>query len=174
MSTLLHPNFIIAGVAVVFIAGLIYVIYRLFRSLNLLNRSFAKLGYVTREDAKLYFGEAADKVVDMNSTFSEQHQKMIEDGVRKALAESGDAMEGSLLKSQQDAGNILLKAQQDAIQIVESTKEDAKHYYERAISDAVDAIEWTLGQYMKTHMDVRQHEEIIDNLLKAYIHERKP
>jgi len=171
---LLPSNIIGVGAAVVSLVVLVFIIYRLFRSLNLLNRSFAKLGYVTREDAKMYFGEAADKVVDMNSSFSQQYQKMIEDGVRKALADGGNVMEGSLLKSQQDAGNILLKAQQDALQIVDSTKEDAKHYYERAISDAVDTIEWTLGQYLKTHMDVRQHEEIIDNLLKAYIHERKP
>lgn len=171
---LAQPYVIGVGIAAAILTVLAFIIYRLFHTLNLLNKSFAKLGYVTREDAKLYFGEAADKVADMNSTFYQQYQKMIEDGVRKVLAESGDVMEGSLVKAEQDAGTILLKAQQDALQIVDSTKNDSKHYYDQAILESVDTIEWTLEQYLKTHLDVKQHEDIIDNLLKAYIHERRP
>lgn len=167
--------YMIAAIAVaILLLVFSFIAYRLFHGLSNLNNSFAKLGYLNREDAKLYFGQAADKVADMNSSFSQQYQKMIEEGVRKALSASGDVMEGSLLKAQQDAGTVLLRAQQDAVQIVASTKEDADHYYSRAIAEAVDTLEWTLEQYLKTHMDVKQHEAVIDELLKAYVHERRP
>lgn len=172
MNTTSQP-FIFIALGVGLLLLLLVCIFIIYRRINSLNTSFAKLGYVNREDAKKYFGDAADKVSDMNSSFYQQYQKIIEDSVRKVLSESGQVMEGSLVKAQQDAGSIVLKAQQDAQQILASTKQDAKQYFERALSESVDAMEWALEQYLDEHLSLKQHETIIDKLLQAYVNERK-
>lgn len=154
--------------------GMVVFAVKLARTMKDLDNSFAKLGYLAREDAKKYFGDAADKVVDMNSSFYQQYQKMIEDGVRTVLAQSGEVMEGSLKKAQAEAGQITVKAQADAQGILQTAREDSRRYFDQAVSEAVDAIEWAMEQYIKDHVDVRQHEEIITKLIEAYINERKP
>lgn len=168
-----QPNlFVIILITVAFVIIIITTLIML-SMIRRLNASFAKLGYVTREDAKKYFGDAADKVVDMNSNFSQQYQEMIDSGVRKVLSESGEVMAGSLAQAQQEAGAVILKAQEDARQIMSATKADAEVYYNKALNEAVDAVEWTMEQYVKSHMDVKEHEEVIKRLLETYINERR-
>jgi hypothetical protein len=162
------------GVAAIVLIGLGIALFRMQRSLGKLHAAFAKLGYANREDAKKYFEEAADKVADMNRSFYAQHQKVIEEGVRKVLSESSLVVEETILKAQKDAGDIIIRAQQEGEQILASTRKDAQHYYDRAVEDAVDTLEWTLEQYLMGHMDIKQHEEVIIKLLQTYINERKP
>lgn len=167
------PLLVLCGCAALFVIGIVFVLVKLYLTTSELNKSFAKLGYVTREDAKKYFGDAAEKVVDMNSSFYQQYQRIIEDGVRKALSESGTVMEESIAKAQHDAGTIVVHAQANAQQILATAKQDSEQYYDRAVSEAASAMEWALEQYLKEHFDVHQHEQIIDKLLEAYINERR-
>ena len=138
-----------------------------------LNASFAKLGYVAREDAKKYFGDAAEKVTDMNSTFYTQYQEMIDAGVRKVLAESGQVMSESFSKAEKQAADIVLTAQQEARQIIESTQKDSNEYYKRALAESVDAMKWALEQYLNDHLDIRRQEDIVKSLIEAYVDERR-
>lgn len=162
------------GVAGLVVVVLVVSLFRVQRGLARLHGSFAKLGYANREDAKKYFEEAAQKVADMNDSFYAQHQKMIEEAVRKVLSESSLVVEETILKAQKDAGDIIIKAQQEGEQIRASTKRDAQRYYDQAVEDAVDTLEWTLEQYLMGHMDLKQHEEVITKLVSTYINERKP
>jgi hypothetical protein len=164
---------LIAGGAVLFVVVVLGLLLKLYKTTTDLSKSFAKLGYVNREDAKKYFSEAAEKVVEMNTNVYQQNQKLIEDGMRKALADSGQAMEGALAKSQQDAGAVVVKAQSSAQQIILTAQRDSEQYFDRSLSNAVSAIEWTLEQYTKKHLDVHQHQEVIDALLEEYINERR-
>lgn len=168
-----QPTLILAGIVSIALVIIIIIIIIILRMMHRLNSSFAKLGYVTREDAKKYFGDAADKVTDMNSTFYQQNQEMIDSGVRKVLEESGQVMAGSIAQAQQQAGNVILKAQEDARQIIASTKTEAQQYYTKALGESVDAMEWALEQYMKDNLNIKQHEDIITRLLETYINERK-
>jgi hypothetical protein len=163
-----------AGAAVLLVVGFIVFLYRVHHGLSRLQASFAKLGYANREDAKKYFEEAADKVTEMNSAYYQQQQKMIEDGVRRVLAESSQIIEQTLVQAQRDAGEIIIRAQQEGEQIRASTRQDAQRYYDQAVEDAVDTLEWTLEQYLMGHMDIRQHEEVITKLVDTYTNERKP
>jgi citrate lyase gamma subunit len=163
-----------AAVAVLLVVGFVVFMVRMQHGLSRLQASFAKLGYANREDAKKYFEEAADKVAEMNSSYYQQQQKMIEEGVRKVLAESSQIVEQTLVQAQRDAGEIIIRAQQEGEQIRASTRNDAQRYYDLAIEDAVDTLEWTLEQYLMGHMDIREHEEVITRLVDTYINERKP
>lgn len=167
------PILIIGAVLVVGLIATAIGVLVVAKMVNRLNSSFAKLGFVAREDAKKYFGDAAEKVVDMNSSFYQQYQSMIDEGVRKVLAESGNVMADSLAKAEQQAGSVILKAQENAQQILASTEQDAAAYYDRALSRSVDAMEWTLEQYMGEHLDITKHEEVIERLLEAYVNERR-
>lgn len=162
------------GVCGIVLIGLGTVLFILHRSVAHLNASFAKLGYITREDAKKYFGDAADKVVDMNASFTQQYQDMIEKAVKQALKETGQVMEGSIQKAQQDAAAVILKAQQDAQAILQSKQKEAERYFDRMIGNSVEAIQWTLEQYAREHFDVSEHEAIINKLLEVYLNERRP
>ncbi|MDB5182152.1 MAG: hypothetical protein JWP13_915 [Candidatus Saccharibacteria bacterium] len=161
-------------VAALLVLGMGIALYSLQRSLAKLHASFAKLGYANREDAKKYFEETAERVAEMNKSFYQQHQKMIEDGVRKVLSESSLVVEETLLKAHQDSGEIIIKAQQEGQQILESTRKNAELYYDRAIDEAVDTLQWTLEQYLMGHMDIKQHEEVITKLVSTYVNERRP
>lgn len=166
------------NLTLIVIVGIILLIMFVLLSLQFvmirrLNDSFAKLGYVTREDAKKYFGDASEKVVEMNSSFYNQYQEMIDAGVRKVLSESGHVMAGSIAKAQQEAGQVLLKAQEDARHIVDSAKTDSQQYYHRALSESIDTIAWALERYVNDSLDVKKHEEIVMKLLEAYVNERR-
>ena len=163
----------IAAVATILCVVAFVVFYRLFRSVKTLNNSFAKLGYVNREDAKKYFGEAADKVVDMNTGFNEQYQKLIEDAIKKAMLDSGAVMETTLIRAEQEAGAVVLKAQEHAQQILESAKKEATHFSDRAVGNAVDAISWSLEEYLRTDFSIGEHEDVIMKLLERYLNERR-
>lgn len=163
-----------AAVAVFLVIGLGVALIGVRSSLKKLHASFAKLGYANREDAKKYFEEASQRVAEMNESYYAQQQKMIEEGVRKVLSESSLVVEETILKAQKDAGEILIRAQQEGEQIRASTQKDAQRYYDQAVEDAVDTLEWTLEQYLMSHMDLQQHEDVIMKLVRTYIDERKP
>jgi hypothetical protein len=135
--------------------------------------SFAKLGYVVREDAKKYFDDAANKLVDTNAQFHGQYQQIVEEGTKVALADSSAALQHVIDDAHREAATIILKSQTDAYNVVAAAKNDAKKEYDQSLERAVDAIRWTLEQYVKQEFTIKDHERIITQLLESYVNERR-
>jgi hypothetical protein len=135
--------------------------------------SFAKLGYVVREDAKKYFDDAATKIVDTNSQFHGQYKQIVEEGTKSALASSGATMQEAIDKAQHEASQIILKAQTDAYNIVMASKNEARKEYQQSLDHSVDAIRWTMEQYVKQEFTIDDHQHIIRKLLETYVNERR-
>jgi vacuolar-type H+-ATPase subunit H len=135
--------------------------------------SFAKLGYVVREDAKKYFDDAATKIVDTNSQFHGQYKQIVEEGTKSALADSGATMQQAIDSAQREASGIIFKAQTDAYNIIASSKNDARKEYQQSLDRSVDAIRWTMEQYVKQEFNIDDHQKIIKQLLEKYVNERR-
>lgn len=168
-NTLLY----IGIVSAIFVIVLCFVLFKLIHSVKTLNSSFAKLGYVAREDAKRYFGDAADKVVDMNSGFNELYQAMITEAMKKAMSESSVAVEATLVKAEQEAGNIILNAQEQSKQIIEAAKKDSADISNRSLNETVDTISWAMQEYIHDNLSVQEHEDIVMQLVNKYLNERR-
>ncbi|HMR73050.1 MAG TPA: hypothetical protein PKD68_03530 [Candidatus Saccharibacteria bacterium] len=173
MNITTEPSIVLTIIIIISVLFVIIIVIVVAVMVHRLNTRFAKLGYVAREDAKKYFGDAAEKVVDMNSGFYEQYQTVIDSSVRKVLSDSGTIMAQTLGDAERRAGEVILKAQEDAKQITASAQAETEEYYERALSRSVDAIEWALEQYIHDSLDVRQHEDIVKNLVDTYVNERR-
>ena len=161
----------VLGIVALLFIGLAFFMYRVYHSVKDLHNSFAKLGYITREDAKKYFDEASSKAVEMYSRFYQQNQNMLEEGVRKVLSESGYIMGDSIAKAQKEASEIVLKAHHDARAILEDAKHGAKKQTEQSLDYAVGAIDWSLSQYLKEDFKLAEHERIIKKMLEVYLDE---
>lgn len=135
--------------------------------------SFAKLGYVVREDAKKYFDDASTKLVDTNTQFHGQYKQIVEEGTKSALADSGQVMQQAISSAQREAATIILKAQNDAYNIITSSKNEARKEYQQSLDRSVDAIRWTLDQYVKQDFTIEDHQQIIKKLLESYINEHR-
>lgn len=157
---------------VALIIGLVLLIVRLIFMVRSLNGSFAKLSYFTREDAKKYFDTAADKAVGMNEEFLEQNQHIVEAGMKQVIIDTGTVMEKSIADAQAEAADIVLKARQDADRIIQEAKEHSSQYYVQALDRSVAAMEWAMEQYIKQHVSLQEHEQIINTLIKEYLDEQ--
>ena len=148
-------------------------VVRLYLLTKSIQGSFAKLGFVMRQDAKQYFDDAAAKIVDSNEHFQEIYQKAIADATQKVLVDSGVVMERALSEAHVKAGKVILQAQSDAQNIIAAAKSQADEEYDAALKRAVDTMGWTLEQYLKEKVDLHHHEMIIQKMLNAYINENR-
>lgn len=157
-------------------AVLLFVVVFLIRMwalLRHLNTSFAKLGFVVREDAKKYFDDAASKIVDTNEGFQREYQKIVEDGTKTALTETGAIMERSLAQAHDEAGKIVLRARTDAQQIIQAARDDAANQSEKMLQRSGDAISWVLSQYIGKAYSTSEHEALIEEQIKRYVDEHR-
>lgn len=161
---------IAAATGLVCLLGLVLYILVAVRRLQL---SFGKLGYMVREDAKKYFDDASGKLIDTNQEFKEQYKQIITEGTKAALVDSGKTMELAIAEAQKEASRVLLEAQTNAQRIIAASREQSKKYFYRALNDSVQAIDWTMEQYIGDNFRQSDHEEIIKKLLEAYIRERQ-
>lgn len=161
---------VIGGVVLIVLA----LIVRIFFSINTLNNSIAKLGFVIREDAKKYFDDAADTITETNESFRQQSVTVITESAKKALLESATITEHIVAKAHQEAGQIVLEARNDARKIIEAAHTDADKSVTRAIEHSSTAIRWVLEQYVGTKFTTEQHEAIIRKLIDDYINEDRP
>ena len=113
-------NFWVELSLVLIVAIVLALVIRLYVLVHRLNSSFAKLGFIIREDAKKYFDEAAGKILDTNQQFQDFYSQIVHDGTKKALSEVGDTLESTLAKAQQQAGDIILQSREDARRIVQA------------------------------------------------------
>lgn len=159
--------------AVVFIAALLVLVVRVWILTKRLHNSFGKLGFVVREDAKKYFEDAAIKIVDTNQKFREEYRQIVKEGTTGALQDSGVAMEKALSDAHNEAGQIILQARQNAQAIVASARTQAIKQYHDSINQSIEAMDWTLTQFVDSSVSAAQHREIIEKLLKKYIDENR-
>ncbi len=148
-------------------------VIRLYIAVRQLNASFAKLGYVIREDAKKYFDDAASQIVDTNEQFQSSYTKIVRDGTMSALTDASTVMEKTLVEAHNDAGAIILKAREDAQRIINAARNDAATYADKAVGKSADTIQWVMEQYIHKTYNTEQHNELINKLLEEYINERR-
>lgn len=152
---------------------LLFFAIRMWILLRHLSNSFGKLGFVVREDAKKYFDDAADKIVDTNEQFRQSYQKIVEDGTRAVLAESSKVTEKVMIDAHSQANQIILAARSDSQQILQAAQKEAEEFAEKTLHQTGDAIEWVMSQYLNEVYTVAQHEELIEKQIKMYINEHR-
>lgn len=162
------------GIAIfVSIIVLLALIVRLYFMVNKLNTSFAKLGYVVREDAKKYFDSAAGKIVDTNQQFQAYYAQIVHEGTSAALADAGNTLMGTLASAQKEAGDIVLQSREDARRILETAKQEAKINSDEALGRTAETIQWVMEQYIGKEYSIDDHKDIVIKLLDEYINERR-
>jgi F0F1-type ATP synthase membrane subunit b/b' len=166
-----------SGVATVLIfcaiSVLLGLILYLIVMMRRLNASFAKLGFLVREDAKKYFDEAADKIVDTNKQFQDTYVEIVHKGTQTALQDVSNVMRTAVVKAQQDAGSIIIEARKQAQDIIVGAQHESAEYKQKALEQSAQTIEWVVGQYIgKTYTD-QQHIDLIRSLLLEYINENR-
>ncbi len=166
-------NFWVELSLVLIVAIVLALVIRLYVLVHRLNSSFAKLGFIIREDAKKYFDEAAGKILDTNQQFQDFYSQIVHDGTKKALSEVGDTLESTLAKAQQQAGDIILQSREDARRIVQAATVESEKQSQRAFDSSTDTIGWVMEQYIKKEYSVKQHTDVIEQLLEEYINDRR-
>lgn len=164
---------IVLGTLAVIVMALLVCVVRVLVLIKRLNASFAKLGYLVREDAKKYFDDAADKIVDTNEQFQKMYQKIVEDGTRTVLAESSTITEKVAANAHAQANQIILSARNDAFQILQAARGEAEAYSEKTMQQTGDAIGWVMSQYLESEFSVADHESLIEKQVKMYINEHR-
>lgn len=148
-------------------------IVRIWVVLKRLNSSFAKLGFLVREDAKKYFDDAADKIVDTNEQFQEMYKKIVEEGTRSVLAESSTITERVVADAHAQANNVILAARTDSQRIVQAAQKEAGEYSQKTLNQTGDAISWVMTQYLNEVYTVADHEALIEKQVKMYVNEHR-
>lgn len=155
------------------IAILVILIVRLFFMVRRLNASFAKLGYVIREDAKKYFDDAASKIIDTNEQFHSSYTQIVHEGTESALSDTSLVMERTLAAAHEDAGKVIQAARDDAQRITLAARQNADAHVKQELDRSADTIEWVMEQYVGDTLDRAHHEEIINKLLEEYVNEHR-
>lgn len=158
--------------AVLFVSLIIFVV-RIYVNIKRLNQSFAKLGFVVREDAKKYFDDAAGEIVATNEKFADTYKQIVISGTKEVLRDSSSIMEQALTDAQNEAGKVVLRAQEDARNIVQAAQEQAGKEYDKKMNQATDALSWTLEQYLRQRYSVAEHEELVNRIIEGYVNERR-
>ncbi|MCA9335121.1 hypothetical protein KC953_03180 [Candidatus Saccharibacteria bacterium] len=164
---------IIAGALAAAILLLLVFLLRVWILVRRLNSSFAKLGFLVREDAKKYFDDAAGKIVDTNEQFQDMYKKIVEDGTRAVLAESSLITEKVIADAHARANTVVLSARTDAQQIMLAAQKEANIQSEQTLQQAGNAIGWVMSQYLGEVYSVAEHEALIEKLVKTYVNEHK-
>lgn len=164
---------VIAGALAAAILLLLVFLLRVWILVRHLNASFAKLGFLVREDAKKYFDDAAGKIVDTNEQFQEMYKKIVEDGTRAVLAESSLITEKVIADAHGQANNVVLAARTDAQQILQAARKEADLHAEQTLQETGNAIGWVMSQYLGEVYSVAEHEALIEKLVKMHVNEHK-
>lgn len=166
-----------SGVVTVLIFGAISLIFGLIIylvvAIRRLHASFAKLGFLVREDAKKYFDEAADKIVDTNKQFQDTYTEIVHKGTQSALQDVSGVMRVAVVKAQTDAGSIIIEARKQAQDILTAAQRDSLTYKQKALDQSAQAVEWVTTQYVGKTFTEAQHVDLIRRLLQEYVNENR-
>ena len=163
---------LIVGSSIGFIIIIGAIVYLLVLIRNI-QSTFGKLGYIVREDAKKYFDDAANKLIETNEEFHEQYKSIVIVGTRAALRDSGKIMEVAIADAQKEASRIIIEAQKSAQNIDSASKKNSQKYFQLSIDNSVQAIGWTMEQYIGETFSKEDHEQVIRKLMESYINERQ-
>lgn len=151
----------------------VFGFFKLYRQVSELKSSFAKLGFVVRQDLQQHFETAAQKTIEVQQQSSQHNQQLIEQTMQKVLNESSRSMQEILARAEGQASEIVLKAHQDRQRILDDAREESKQYVTRLTDYSTEALEWALEQLVKEKMDLGGHEQLIESLVSVYINEHK-
>lgn len=168
----LYEAVVFAIFAAIFILLFAFIV-RIWVVLKRLNSSFAKLGFLVREDAKKYFDDAADKIVDTNEQFQGMYKKIVEEGTRSVLAESSSVTERVVADAHAQANDVILSARTDSQRIVQEAQKEAEEYAQKTLNQTGDAIGWVMSQYLGEVYSVADHEALIEKQVKMYVNEHR-
>jgi cell division septum initiation protein DivIVA len=146
---------------------------RLYRQIHNLERSFAKLAFVTRQDLQQYFEEAASKVLETQSASTEANRKSIEEAIQSVVDRSSQVVQQRLAQAESEAAAIVLRAHQERQQILDDARKESRQYLMRLTDYSAEAIEWGLEQLVKEKIDISGHEELVKSLVSVYLDEHK-
>lgn len=160
---------------IILLLGLVLLVLMavVYKALKNLEGSFAKIGYVAREDTKHYFEESAEKALEVSRIAIDENKKQIEDTMKQALADSGNILRDTLAQAEKQAGEIILQAHRDADNIKKQATQDADKYFKLLIDQSAEAIDWALAQFVKEEMSVKDHEELIGKLVNSYLNDHR-
>lgn len=168
-----HQAFVIIGVFAVICLILTVFLVRVWLLVRRINASFAKLGFIMREDAKKYFEDAANKIVETNEQFQQNYQKIVEDGTRAVLQESTSLTEKAIADAHVRANEIVLRARTDAQQIIKGAELEANQHAEKTLQRTGDAIGWVMSQYLGEVYSTEAHEALIEQQVRKYVNEHR-
>lgn len=145
----------------------------LHKSLKKISESFGKIGYLAREDTKRYFKESSEKATEIFASSAEKNKEIISETMQKVLNDSAGVVKDVISSAEKDAAKIINEARREAENIKREAEEESNKYFDRIISDAVQAVDWSVEQFVKNNYTVKEHEEIIMRLISIYVDEHR-
>lgn len=160
----------LVAVAIGVVIGLIIAvaIVRVYFMTRSLNDSFAKLGYVIREDTKKYFDETTGKIIRTNEQLQSSYTEVVHKGTTSALAEASKTLESTLADAQKEAGDIIIKAREDAQRILIEARSESDKKIAEAMNYSSEVIRWSMEQYVRNEYTIDQHRDTIIKLVEEY------
>ncbi|MCC2631693.1 MAG: hypothetical protein K0S20_392 [Patescibacteria group bacterium] len=159
---------LIVGMAVLAILGIF-----LSRAIGGLQASFAKLAYLTREDTKRYFDDAATKAVTLAGDTFTKTQSQLEQVFQTSLQRASEEIHIVVERAEQSAAQTVGKAKEEAEIIRKQAQQDAERIRQTALDQSVAALEWAMSEWSGTHLSLQDQSELIEKLITDYLHERK-
>jgi vacuolar-type H+-ATPase subunit H len=150
----------------------VFVVF-LHKNLKKISESFGKIGYLAREDTKRYFKESSDKAIEVFAGAAEKNKEIIGQTMQKVLIDSASVVKESISSAEREASLIITEARKEAVNIKKEAEEESNKYFDKIISDAVQAVDWSVEQFIKDNYSVKEHEDIVRRLINIYVDEHR-
>jgi F0F1-type ATP synthase membrane subunit b/b' len=138
-----------------------------------MNDSFAKIGYIAREDTKKYFDESSARAVEIFAQSSEENKRIVSETMSLVLQDSLRMVKETVASAEKEASGIIAKANEESENIKKEAKVDSERYFNSLISEATQAVDWAMEQYIKQEFTYKNHEDLINSLIEVYINEHR-
>lgn len=148
---------------------LLLVVFLIYRSIDNLRRSFSKLGYLARRDAKEYFDEAAKRAIKMYRGVSKEEQELVKEAISRALQKENKVLKEIIVQTQERSAQIIAKAQKEAEGIINEAESQSKKILKKCPAKAAEATQWALTKFVKKEYSLNDHEGLIRNLVELYL-----
>ncbi len=152
---------------------LFFIIIFLHKNLKKISESFGKIGYLAREDTKRYFKESSEKATEIFANAAEKNKEVIGLTMQKVLNDSTGVVKEVISGAEKEASKIITEARKEAASIKREAEEESSKYFDKIISDAVQAVDWSVEQFVKNNYTVKEHEDIIRRLISIYVDEHR-
>ena len=150
---------------------MLVLLIKIFRLYKKLDSSFAKLGFVIREDSKHYFENSSDKYQVMQQNFFQQNKAVIKEAIGEILVEQNSTLEKQLEDASQKANQIIAEAQKEAENIKLSMGQEKKRIVQSAANEACQIIERAFSDFIHESFSLKEHEKIIQKLIDEHLND---